>query len=273
VPLQRRLPPHLRTPPPPDPPLTARPLPHVPGYCFPTKLTAELRADSPRVWCLIEVDLDFRAGDDWPQLRELRQRPKPDWIRDRDTNVIGWRPDSVGENISLPLKGTILPLVIASGAVPQKRQLLSEIGQHTDAVLPQIKRGQRRKWTEARLTEAASHYSDALADPELNAAERLDYVARVLRLEHADTLRPIIKKLDAAGRIHHPTHQLPVTTRRIRYRIRPDSDANHISLGADPVTRIDAGHDYEETRWQLIRQLARTPEIEFDVLEKTARYW
>jgi hypothetical protein len=162
--------------------------------------------------------------------------------------------------------------VIAAGAVPQQRPLLSELGRHIAAVRPLIKPSRQRKWSEGRLLEIAQYYSDALADPTLNAAERRDYVARILGLERSDTsLRTVITQLQAAGRIRVPTYKLPVATKRIRCRIRPGSDINRVSFGADPVITIEAGRDYEATDWNTIRQIAGQPELEFDILEQTAR--
>jgi hypothetical protein len=187
--------------------------------------------------------------------------------------VIGVQPSALGENVKLPLKTIILPLVYATAAVPQERRLLSELGHHTDTVLPQIKRTRRRhKWSEARLTELATHYTDALADPELNEAERLNYVGDILNIKHPETLRPLIKELKANRRITQPSYQLPITTKRIRFWIRPDSDVNHISFGSDPVIQIDAGDEYQTTDWQTIRQIAHEPELEFEILEKPIRY-
>jgi hypothetical protein len=162
--------------------------------------------------------------------------------------------------------------VIAAGAVPHDRPLLSELGQHIAAVRPLIKPSRQRKWSEARLLEIAQHYSDALADPTLNNAERRDHVARILGLERSDTtLRTVISELQAAGGIHTPTYELPVTTKRIRYRIRPGSNINRITFGADPVITVEPGHDYEATDWKTIRHIAGQPELEFDILEQTAR--
>jgi hypothetical protein len=251
--------------------LTVQPLPRVPGYAFPRKLTAEIGSAAEAVWFTLELDLEFDQGD-WPELIEERRRPRPDSVRDPTGNVIGWVPTRVGEDIKIPLRRTLLPDVIAAGTIPSDRPLFSELGRHQAAVRPQINLGRRSRWTQATRVEIARTYMDALADPNLNEAKRRDYVRDMHGFGRSDTtIRRLIDEIKKAGMIRQPHYQLPVDTSRVRYWIPEHSDVRQLGFGADPRITVEAGDSYETTNWETIRHIAAHKALEYEILERNRK--
>jgi hypothetical protein len=262
---------HHHLPPSQDAVLSVAPLPEIPGFGFPLTLTSKLSHPSPTIWFLLELDFEFFPGQQWPELVEERRLRRPDWIRAADGSVLGFRPAPAGHDPALPLSRKIIPAVIAAATVPLETPLYSLLATNYTTIRPRIKPGRRLPLTNARLYEIRELYLDALADPGLAKRQRIEYVRRQLPLPTTRNLiRQAITQLESAGQLERPGYVLPIDTSRISYRLDPDpaKELNRLTFGADPLIVVDAGTEYEETNWELIRQITRQPQIQFTILEQ-----
>jgi hypothetical protein len=251
--------------------LAVAPLPALPSYGFPLDLTASFRPLDPKYSFDLELTLQH-DGSDWPRVMKQTQTPRPDWVRNAgnlDGPPIAWRPAPPGRDLPAPVQRHLLPFLIACFTVPLEKPLHSEIAKHQAAVREQLRAFRRRtQLSDARLAEILWEYLDAVADQTLHERQRHQYVADRLGYERPDsTVRDAIRLLKTSGRIKQPKHQLPIATSRIRYRIKPGTNTDIVSIGANPLIVIEAGNDYETTDWEQIRIIARKPELEIEILE------